>query len=204
MELTNDDLFLLAWHAPMTRIAAAIGVSDVALKKTCRNRGIPTPPRGYWAKVQAGLSVPRPPKPSWGRSAPSLILEAHSETVLSEMLRSARTSSAVIPDSQGQGDLTELSGASPSLRRSATASSATTSSVASQSELLPPIALVDFESFRIHECRERALGRIEERSAELSTGERLRVKVWIAQARLEIERSDPARALLSRLLGAQE
>jgi hypothetical protein len=29
-------------------------VSDVALKNTCKKRDIPVPPRGYWAKLQAG------------------------------------------------------------------------------------------------------------------------------------------------------
>lgn len=92
MELSNEDLFLLAWQVPITKIAAAVGVSDVAFKKTCRNRGIPTPPRGYWAKVQAGYGVPRPPSPVWSRSADSLKLQPRSETELLEMLQLARAS----------------------------------------------------------------------------------------------------------------
>src|SRR5690606_35616613 len=39
---------------------------DVALKKRCKNHGVPTPGVGYWARVNAGQKLKRPalPKPS--------------------------------------------------------------------------------------------------------------------------------------------
>jgi len=50
----------------MTTLAPKFGISDVALKKRCNNRGIPTPGVGYWAKVEAGQKVARSPLPaSW-------------------------------------------------------------------------------------------------------------------------------------------
>jgi hypothetical protein len=36
-------------------------MSDVGLAKVCRRAGIPTPPRGYWAKVRQGRKVQREP-----------------------------------------------------------------------------------------------------------------------------------------------
>ena len=45
----------------MRTVARSLGVSDVGLAKACRAAGIPTPPRGWWAKLQHGK--PLPPKP---------------------------------------------------------------------------------------------------------------------------------------------
>jgi hypothetical protein len=38
----------------MTKVAEDLGISDVALKKICDKHRVPTPPRGYWAKRDAG------------------------------------------------------------------------------------------------------------------------------------------------------
>lgn len=35
-------------------LCARFGISDVALKKTCKRASIPTPERGYWARKEAG------------------------------------------------------------------------------------------------------------------------------------------------------
>ena len=41
----------------MTRVAADYGVTSTALKKTCVRHKIPTPDRGYWAKLEHGKPV---------------------------------------------------------------------------------------------------------------------------------------------------
>jgi len=43
----------------MIHLAAELGISDVGLAKACRRHAVPVPPRGYWAKVQAGHKPPR-------------------------------------------------------------------------------------------------------------------------------------------------
>ena len=55
--LTRRALYELVWSKPMTKVAEDFQVSDVALKKMCDRHRVPTPPRGYWAKKQAGLPV---------------------------------------------------------------------------------------------------------------------------------------------------
>jgi hypothetical protein len=50
------------WFEPTRRVAARYGVSDAMLWKVCRDLQVPKPPRGYWAKKQAGKPVPRRPK----------------------------------------------------------------------------------------------------------------------------------------------
>lgn len=48
-----DSLREMVWLQPVQKVAASIGVSDVAVKKRCKRLGITTPPRGYWAKLKA-------------------------------------------------------------------------------------------------------------------------------------------------------
>jgi hypothetical protein len=39
---------------PLTKVAKRLGISDVGLAKACARANVPTPPRGYWAKQEAG------------------------------------------------------------------------------------------------------------------------------------------------------
>lgn len=55
--LTRQELYDLVWSTPMTKLAEDFGLSDVGLAKICERHRIPTPPRGYWAKKDAGKKV---------------------------------------------------------------------------------------------------------------------------------------------------
>lgn len=59
----RQKLYEQVWTVPGTILAAQYGVSDVGLAKICRRHGIPRPPRGYWARRQAGQSVKPKPLP---------------------------------------------------------------------------------------------------------------------------------------------
>jgi hypothetical protein len=61
--IERDVLYRLVWEAPVSEVATRFGVSDVGLAKACRRAMIPIPARGYWAKVEAGLSLYAPPLP---------------------------------------------------------------------------------------------------------------------------------------------
>jgi len=41
----------------MIKVAKKYGISDVGLAKICRRNNIPVPPRGFWARRQAGYKV---------------------------------------------------------------------------------------------------------------------------------------------------
>ena len=51
---TREEFYELVWSKPMTHLAKEFAISDVALHKICRKRGIPNPPLGWWAKKAAG------------------------------------------------------------------------------------------------------------------------------------------------------
>jgi hypothetical protein len=44
----------LLWEKPTAQIAKDLGVSDKAIEKHGKKLGLKKPPRGYWAKKQAG------------------------------------------------------------------------------------------------------------------------------------------------------
>uniref|UniRef100_UPI0025D7EDE5 hypothetical protein n=1 Tax=uncultured Brevundimonas sp. TaxID=213418 RepID=UPI0025D7EDE5 len=61
---TRQALYERVWAEPIRILAPSLGVSDVGLAKVCRAAGIPTPPRGWWVKLQHGKPLPpRPPLP---------------------------------------------------------------------------------------------------------------------------------------------
>ena len=50
----RESLHELVWTAPVVEVAKRLGVSDVGLANLCRRAEIPTPGRGYWARVESG------------------------------------------------------------------------------------------------------------------------------------------------------
>ncbi|MER8802242.1 hypothetical protein [Mesorhizobium sp. M0998] len=60
-ELSREELFALVWEKPTLEIARDLGLSDVAIGKLCARLQVPKPPRGYWARVEAGQTPRRPP-----------------------------------------------------------------------------------------------------------------------------------------------
>lgn len=61
--LTREELYERVWTEPMAVLAPKLGLSDVGLKKTCARLEIPSPPRGYWARLAAGQKIRRTPLP---------------------------------------------------------------------------------------------------------------------------------------------
>lgn len=65
-EFSRKSLYDLVWSEPRVQLAKRLGVSDVAIGKYCRAANIPVPPRGYWARLEAGQSVSKIPLPIRG------------------------------------------------------------------------------------------------------------------------------------------
>lgn len=58
----REQLYRQVWEQPMQKLAKEYGISDVALAKTCRKLLVPVPGRGFWAKKDAGVPLPKRPK----------------------------------------------------------------------------------------------------------------------------------------------
>ncbi|TBD58674.1 hypothetical protein ELH15_08935 [Rhizobium ruizarguesonis] len=59
----REALYEIVWTTPVKTVAAEHNISDVAFAKTCKQHQIPLPPRGHWAKLEAGKKVRRQPLP---------------------------------------------------------------------------------------------------------------------------------------------
>jgi hypothetical protein len=70
IKLSRSELYDKIWSVAMWKLAPELGLSDVGLKKLCRRNGIPTPARGYWAKLEAGHKVKKDPLPLKENNAP--------------------------------------------------------------------------------------------------------------------------------------
>jgi len=59
--LTRRELYDLVWSKPVQTAAAELGISDRGLAKICSRHHVPSPSRGYWARVAAGQRFKLPP-----------------------------------------------------------------------------------------------------------------------------------------------
>ena len=55
--VTRDVLYEEVWSVPLWTLCEKYCLSDNGLRKVCRRLNVPVPPRGYWAKVEAGHKV---------------------------------------------------------------------------------------------------------------------------------------------------
>jgi hypothetical protein len=61
--LSREELYELVWSEPLLSLSRRFGLSDNGLRKRCRALSVPTPPTGYWQKIQGGHRVKRTPLP---------------------------------------------------------------------------------------------------------------------------------------------
>lgn len=75
----------------MTKVAADYGVTGTALKKTCDRHHIPTPERGYWAKLEYGKRVNKEALPLLTTPNSAMVrISGSSEQHLSPSVRDAK------------------------------------------------------------------------------------------------------------------
>jgi len=55
--VTREELYRMVWDKPMIRLAEEFGITGNGLAKVCDRLDVPYPPRGHWAKKEAGKPV---------------------------------------------------------------------------------------------------------------------------------------------------
>ena len=55
--VTREELYQMVWDKPMIRLAEEFGITGNGLAKVCDRLDVPYPPRGHWAKKEAGKPV---------------------------------------------------------------------------------------------------------------------------------------------------
>lgn len=61
--ITRQELYDEVWSMAVSKLAPKYNLSDVGFAKFCKRCDIPRPPRGYWAKLEAGKNVKKTPLP---------------------------------------------------------------------------------------------------------------------------------------------
>jgi hypothetical protein len=62
--LSRQALYGAVWTTPISKLAPQYGVTGTGLKKICDRYDIPTPHRGYWARLATAKRVTRHPLPT--------------------------------------------------------------------------------------------------------------------------------------------
>lgn len=55
--VSRDELYALIWKTPLNKLGSEFGITGNGLAKICDRLAVPYPPRGYWAKKNAGKST---------------------------------------------------------------------------------------------------------------------------------------------------
>jgi hypothetical protein len=65
--MKRSELYELLWSESVSKTASRFGLPDRGLAKVCGRNDIRVPPRGYWARVDAGQRPDRAafPRPTW-------------------------------------------------------------------------------------------------------------------------------------------
>lgn len=61
--ITREEIYGLIWERPVVAVAANLGVSAPAIVHHCKKHEVPRPPRGYWARKEAGKNPRKKPLP---------------------------------------------------------------------------------------------------------------------------------------------
>ena len=60
-QIDRQSLYEQVWREPLSTLCKFFGVSSTTLRTHCKKLNVPTPPRGYWVKCDAGEAPPRTP-----------------------------------------------------------------------------------------------------------------------------------------------
>ena len=72
IEIHRGALYKQVWVTPISRLAPSFELSDNGLRKVCKKLHVPTPPRGYWAKLRHGHDVSPVLLPALPEDAPDV------------------------------------------------------------------------------------------------------------------------------------
>lgn len=92
--LTRSELFRRVWARPLSLVAAELGLTGNGLSKICDRLLVPYPPRGHWARAQAGRAGPPPALPATPEGAEETIV------ISGEPARSRRRRTRVSPEAR--------------------------------------------------------------------------------------------------------
>lgn len=109
--VTREELYAMVWRRPMSSLATEFGISGNGLAEICDRLNVPYPPRGYWAKKEAGRPVAITPLPPYKEGMPQAA-DIHptlpASPILPEAAESAVTAAQKVTGLTVPEDLSDL------------------------------------------------------------------------------------------------
>lgn len=90
---TREALYKLVWSESTRALSKRFGISDVGLAKACRRANIPTPDRGYWARVTVGQKYEKTPLPQIETGPKVINFRGRAQTLARGYMTSSRSPS---------------------------------------------------------------------------------------------------------------
>src|SRR5580658_2681119 len=76
VNLSREELYVLVWAEPVSRVAKRYGLSDYQFRQLCIRLSIPMPRQGHWNKRTAGKQSGPPPLPLNFKGDATVLLSA--------------------------------------------------------------------------------------------------------------------------------
>jgi hypothetical protein len=75
LNFSREELYVLVWEKPISRLAEELEIKSAELRKYCEKFNIPLPEQGHWSRVQFGKPVTKTPLPPAHEPAEEVIIE---------------------------------------------------------------------------------------------------------------------------------
>lgn len=192
----------------MVSIAKKTGISDRAVAKACARYDIPTPPRGYWRRLQVGEDVEIAELPPGDNRSTSIEVDEAFAVELDQVdIKSGRMKSisAVKARTDSPGVRRKSIGRG---KKSLAASNTTAEQVASSSGNVLATALQNWSAEEVFSISQQAyaiqsarmfLGKVAEAVRQSPPGTRAMAALWCERAREWLGANDPLPQLIARL-----
>jgi len=72
---SRQELYDLVWETPVSILSQELGISDRGLAKICNRNKIPTPSRGYWARIRSGAVIEQRALPKLDKEEKPIVIE---------------------------------------------------------------------------------------------------------------------------------
>lgn len=100
LEFSRKEIYEMVWEKPVRLVAEEIGVRYSDALKMCKENQIPTPPSGYWTKIQFGKDV--------SDDVVELTGDEHKKVTITQMVKTEKPISKTVVESSRNGTIQSM------------------------------------------------------------------------------------------------
>jgi len=95
--ISREMLYEQVWKEPISKLAVTYRVSGTYIARICRELKVPTPGRGYWAKLSAGKNPPKEALPKYRAGDPTMWIRSITSSRFTDVMPVPPNSRSEIP-----------------------------------------------------------------------------------------------------------